>query len=269
VLSKRNWRLDGSMTISHTFVVPAYGDNPFLLACLQSLKAQTLPSRIVIATSTPCAAIREAAAAMGVDVVINPERRGIGADWNFALAQAATRHVTLAHQDDEYLPNFLDTTAALFARNPRAAMTFTGFQQISDNGTPRSSRVSVVKDMLLGTFAGRSETVAGMRGRLLLSFGNPISCSSASFDCEKLLGFQFSETLASNLDWHAWLTLIERGDTLAYSSDRLVRRRYNEQTETSRLIKDGRRRAEDQMMFDQLWPKPVSRLLGRAYAQGY
>jgi glycosyltransferase involved in cell wall biosynthesis len=258
-----------TMTIAHTFVVPAYGENPFLKTCLQSLRAQTLQGRIVVATSTPCAHISHAAQAMGLDVVVNPSRRGIGADWNFALAQAGTRFVTLAHQDDEYLPTFLETTLGLFARHSGATLSFTGFQQISDDGTPRSSRVSIVKDMLLRAFAGRRESIAGKRGRLLLSFGNPISCSSVSFARDKLGGFSFSESLASNLDWHAWLTLIERGDTLAYCSDRLVRRRYNEQTETSRLIKDGRRRAEDQMMFDRLWPKPVSRLLLRAYAHGY
>jgi glycosyltransferase involved in cell wall biosynthesis len=261
--------MNASMAISHTFVVPAYGDSPFLRDCLRSLKAQTLQSRIVVATSTPCASIYDAAVAMDVAVVTNPARRGIGADWNFALQQAETPYVTLAHQDDEYLPEFLEKTSALFERNRRATMAFTGFQQISDDGTPRSSRVSAVKDILLATFAGRRECVAGLRGRLLLSFGNPISCSSVSFDRSKLAGFQFSEALASNLDWQAWLTLIERGDTLAYCPDRLVRRRYNEQTETSKLIKDGRRQAEDQLMFDRLWPKPVSRVLGRAYAQGY
>ena len=259
----------GLMTTPHTFVVPAYGENPFLRSCLLSLKSQTLPSRILVTTSTPCAHIIDAAGEMGIGVAVNPARRGIGADWNFALAQAGTRYVTLAHQDDEYLPGFLATTLAMFARHTSATMTFTGFQQINDNGTPQSSRVSRVKDLLLGAFAGRRESIAGFRGRLMLSFGNPISCSAVSFDRDKLGGLRFSETLASNLDWQAWLSLIERGDRLAYCPDRLVRRRYNAQTETSRLIKDGRRRAEDQMMFDQLWPKPVSRLLGRAYTASY
>lgn len=257
------------MTTAHTFVVPTYGENPYLRGCLRSLKAQTVPARVVVTTSTPCAHIRDAADELGIAVVVNPARRGIGADWNFALAQAGTRLVTLAHQDDEYLPDFLATTLALFSKNSSATMAFTGFQQISDTGTPQTSRVSFVKDLLLAAFAGRRESVTGFRGRLLLSFGNPISCSAVSFDRDKLGAFQFSETLASNLDWQAWLSLIERGDSLAYCPDRLVRRRYNAQTETSRLIQDGRRRAEDQMMFDKLWPKPLSWLIGRAYANGY
>jgi cellulose synthase/poly-beta-1,6-N-acetylglucosamine synthase-like glycosyltransferase len=253
----------------HVFVVPAYKESPFLRSCLVSLRAQTMASRIIVTTSTPCAYIDRLANEFDVLVVVNPVRRGIGADWNFGLAQTACRFLTLAHQDDVYAPDFLKQSLDLFARHPRATLTFTNYQEISDAGAARKSKVSVVKDALLGIFAGRCELIRGRRGRMLLSFGNPISCSSITFDREKLGTFRFHEDLGSNLDWFAWLSLIERGDCFAYDRERLVSRRYNDLTETNLAIRDGRRRSEDELILSRLWPWPVSRLIARAYTAGY
>ena len=38
---------------NHTFVICAYKESPYLEACIQSLQAQTVPSRILMVTSTP------------------------------------------------------------------------------------------------------------------------------------------------------------------------------------------------------------------------
>lgn len=254
---------------NHTFVVPAYKKSPYLPACLASLKAQTIGSAIVIATSTPNAFVANVALAHGIEVVVNPISGGIAADWNFALAASGSRYVTLAHQDDVYAPTFLATTAALLARHGDATLAFTAASEIDSAGTARSSKVLRVKDLLLATFAGRREIVRGVRGRLLVSFGNPISCSAITYDRHRLGDFSFAGDLQSNLDWLAWVTLLERGDRFAYSGERLVARRYNDETETSRLLRSGRRRVEDHLMFDRLWPRPISVLLKRAYALGY
>ena len=267
--SRQPGALAGALAGGHTFVVPAYKESPFLGACLASLKAQTLPSRILITTSTPCAYITRTASALDIPVVVNPERHSIGADWNFAIHHAPTRRLTLAHQDDMYAPQFLAESLDLLNRFPDVTLTFSNFRQITDNGAPTTSKISLVKDLLLAAFVGRRQTIQGLRGRLLLSFGNPLTCSSVTLDRDKLGAFRFSQSLASNLDWDAWLTLIERGDRFAFSPKRLVDRRYNDLTETSQALRDGRRRTEDAALFERLWPRPVSRLILRAYATGY
>jgi len=99
----------------HLFVVPAFGDSPFLAGCLASLRAQWLPSGIIIATSTPSDFIAAVAREADVEVIVNPEQRGIAADWNFALSVADRRYATLAHQDDAYAPDFLAQTLTAFA----------------------------------------------------------------------------------------------------------------------------------------------------------
>ena len=47
---------------NHTFAVCAYGESPYLTECLDSLLAQTVKSRILIATATPNEFIRRTAA---------------------------------------------------------------------------------------------------------------------------------------------------------------------------------------------------------------
>jgi hypothetical protein len=71
----------------HAFVVPVFGHSPWLPQCLDSLQRQTLPSSILIATSTPTAGLVATAARYGIDVRLNPAAGGIAADWNFALAK--------------------------------------------------------------------------------------------------------------------------------------------------------------------------------------
>ena len=88
----------------HAFVICAYGESKYLEECIQSLLCQTIKSRILIATSTPNEFINELGRRYRLEVYINRDGRGIADDWNFAYAQADSKYVTLAHQDDIYEP---------------------------------------------------------------------------------------------------------------------------------------------------------------------
>ena len=254
-------RIDPS---EHVFVVPAHGDSPFLGGCLATLATQTMSSRTLVATSTPSDFISGIARAAGVDILVNPERRGIGADWNFALGVAGRRFVTLAHQDDTYAPDFLAQTLAAFARDD-GGLCFTGYQEIDDAGAPISSKVSRVKHLIERVTLGRTRVVRGPRLRAYLSFGNPLPCSSVTFDTRKLPGFSFSEDFASNLDWDAWWRLMAAGAAFLRVPARLVGRRHNALTATARLKRDGIRAAEDLAMFRRAWPGPIADLIGAVY----
>ena len=250
-------------------MVLAYKDSPFLEGCIRSLLSQTTPSRVVVATSTPCESIERAAREAGVGMLVNPQRLGIAGDWNFALRQAASRFVTLAHQDDTYAPTFVADTLALFARHPDAALCFTGYDEIDDEERPKSSKISRIKHVIEAATIGGAKRVRGLPLRLFLSFGNPLPCSSVTFDRAALPDFSFSPAFASNLDWEAWWRLYREGRTFLHVPKRLVGRRHNALTETSRLIQDGRRQAEDAEMFAKIWPRPVDRLITSLYAASY
>jgi cellulose synthase/poly-beta-1,6-N-acetylglucosamine synthase-like glycosyltransferase len=255
--------------MSHAFVVLAYGASPFLGACLRSLQAQTRPSPIVVTTSTPSDAIATAAREAGAELRLNPERRGIAGDWNFALKASDARYVTLAHQDDVYAPGFAERTLALFARHPEGSLCFTSQREIDDAGVARASRVSRVQRLIEAVTLGRREVARGLPMRLFLSFGNPLPCSSVTFDRTRLADFAFREGFASNLDWEAWWSLLQQGHVFLHAPEPLVARRRNALTETSRQIAAGGRAREDRAMFSRIWPAPIDRALAALYASSY
>jgi hypothetical protein len=252
----------------HAFVVMAHGDSPFLAGCLDSLARQTVRSRILVTTSTPSDYINAAAEAAGAPVIVNLRREGIAADWNFALRAPGARRVTLAHQDDVYYPAFLGRSLELLDMGA-AALAFTGYVEIDDHGSPRGSRIAAAKHALERlTLGGGAEPGRG-RMRAFLSFGNPLPCSSVTFDLDRLGAFVFSAGFRSNLDWDAWLTLLEDDVIFARTPERLVGRRHNPLTATSSLIREGVRRQEDLEIFRRLWPWPLADLIAFAYRAGY
>jgi glycosyltransferase involved in cell wall biosynthesis len=252
----------------HAFVVLAYQDSPFLAGCLNGLAAQSTKSRLVVATSTPNPAIASAAAAHGVQVIVNPERRGIAGDFNFGLRASGARFVTLAHQDDTYAADFLEKSLAEFAAHD-GAICFTSYVEIDDAGRPMHSKVSFAKHAIEASTLGARHVLRGARLRLFLSLGNALPCSSVTYDLTRLGDFAFSADFVSNLDWDAWWRLQVAGHTFLRAPYPLVGRRHNDLTETSRLLRDGTRRDEDLAMFRRAWPSPLAEIIAAAYRAGY
>jgi hypothetical protein len=254
--------------VDHAFVVLAYGDSPFLAACLASLADQTMKSRTLVATSTPSDFIARTASDFGLEMVVNPGRGGIAADWNFGLTTTEARFVTLAHQDDTYEAGFLEQTMVAFAAGD-GVLSFTGYQEIDDDGDPRSSKVSKAKHLIEAATLGQSRRVRGLRLRAFLSFGNPLPCSSVTYDRAAIPDFRFGADFASNLDWDAWWRLMSEGRAFVRAPGRLVGRRHNRLTTTSAHLRDGTRRREDAAMFRRAWPRPLGDAIAFVYRTGY
>ena len=87
---------------NHTFAICAYKESPFLEECIQSLLGQTIPSTIIIVTSTDNAYIQNMAEKYHLELFINHGESGITQDWMFAYRSARTELMTIAHQDDTY-----------------------------------------------------------------------------------------------------------------------------------------------------------------------
>lgn len=84
----------------HTFAVCAYRDSPYLEACIRSLKGQSVPTDIILCTSTPSPYIMDMADKYGIPVHVREGKSSIMDDWNFAYHMADSSLVTIAHQDD-------------------------------------------------------------------------------------------------------------------------------------------------------------------------
>ena len=57
--------------VVHTFVICAYKESPFLEECIISLKRQTVPSAIIMITSTPNEYITKLAEKYQIDLFVN------------------------------------------------------------------------------------------------------------------------------------------------------------------------------------------------------
>jgi hypothetical protein len=253
-------------------VVPAYGRSPYLDACLDSLLAQAAPVRIVVTTSTPSGFLEEACARRAIALHAHGTGgRGIGADWNAALAQAHPGGLaTVAHQDDVYDENYSARIQQAHREDPDAALYFTDSHEIDPAGAVRpQGRVLAVKRLLARlAFLGAGKVTDGWRLRMLLGFGNAIVCPTVTLNLGQLPGFAFREDLRTNMDWMAWREAA-RHAPLRVVAGRLVGPRGHPDSETSRCIGDGSRHREDEMMFREFWPAPVAAALARLYGAGY
>jgi len=250
---------------AHAFVVPAFGRPPWLAQCLESLQQQTVRSRIVIATSTPNDHIAGIARRFDVEVRSNPVAAGIGADWNFALAAAEARWVTLAHQDDWYAPTYTERCLMAAGEAVAPLLVFTSaLEQSSDRADARHPRV---KRLLCAmAFLGQTAIASPRRKLRLLSFGDPIPCPTVMLHRSALPDFVFPSGFDAALDWAAWLELARRPGEFVYVREPLVHRRVHRASATHVHLQS--RAEEDDRILRSLWPRPIAAAIGALYAAG-
>lgn len=259
-------------TTTHAFVVPAYGHSPHLRDCLASLSAQEKRSSIVLCTSTPFEGLEALCEEFGARLVSHGPNRGIAHDWNVALGEAGTDWVTLAHQDDIYLPDFVQRTTALVERHPDAILAFTDYEEMDGNGVrSRSMPLRIKRWLVEGGMWAREQAAGRWSKTNLLRFGCSIACPTVTLRRETIPeGVRFDGRYRVNLDWDFWLRLA-REVPGSFVCDRgiLMRHRIHESSETTAGIVDGVRAREDLELFNRLWPGPVARLLAHAYGMSY
>ncbi len=252
----------------HCFVIPAHGASEHLETCLESLLAQSVRSKVLIATSTPNDHIRDLADRHGIPVHVNPEREGIGADWNFALDVADTPWVTLAHQDDVYLGDFTRQTLLALSRHPDALMAFCRYGEIEEALERPVSTLIRIKNVLLELgFLGSEAASSPLFKTNALRFGCPIPCPSVTV--WKETGLRFRTDLKVDLDWAAWLSLAKRPGSFVYLREKLMMHRVHRDSETSNAISSGSRLAEDTRILRSLWPGFIAKAIVASYRIAY
>ena len=70
---------------SHTFVVCAYGESPYLENCILSLLNQKKKTGILLATSTPNEHIAGISEKYGIPIYVNHGEKGAGRGLEFCL----------------------------------------------------------------------------------------------------------------------------------------------------------------------------------------
>ena len=122
------------MKLLHTFVITAYKESKFLEECINSLEKQTVKSNILITTSTPNKYIEKIAKKHKIDVIINPEKRGIGYDFDYEKNVSKTELVTIAHQDDIYDPTYAEEMINAYKKQPKSIIIFPDYYELRKDG---------------------------------------------------------------------------------------------------------------------------------------
>jgi glycosyltransferase involved in cell wall biosynthesis len=252
----------------HTFCVLAYRESAYLEACLQSLASQTVKSKIMICTSTPNEYVFALAKEYQIECRINPVSAGIGSDWNFAYRSADTPYVTLAHQDDIYLPEYTEHCVQGMADN--TLLAFTDYAQLI-NGKPSKWRpVVFIKRILVIPFWFFPRISQQTGKKMIFMLGNPVSCPSVMLN-KRLLGdsFCFNENMKTNMDWLAWLELAAGPGDFFRVPRVLIYHRTHAASATSQTIGDQQRLSEDIFMFEKIWGHRIARIIMSIYRLSY
>jgi glycosyltransferase involved in cell wall biosynthesis len=254
----------------HTFVIPAYKESPYLESCIQSLQNQTIKSEIILTTSTPSPFLADMASQYGLSYHINTQAGGIASDWNFALSKSNTSLATIAHQDDIYAPLYAENVVKAGTDYPDALIIFTSSDDLIGDKIRSFSLNSFIKKTLLWPFYISKCLTNKYSKKLILLFGDPISCPTVTFNMASLNNsFAFSTAYTCALDWKAWLDLSGRKGSFIYIDEKLVQHRIHEGSETTNQLKLGLRQKEELQIFEEIWGITIAKIMSKFYASGY
>lgn len=254
---------------SHTFAVCAYGDSPYLESCIKSLKNQTVPSDILLCTSTPSTFIKDLADRYGIPVYVREGASDIQADWNYAYHMAGGDLVTIAHQDDLYHRHYARMVQICWKHYPDTTVMASDAGIVKNNRLVRPGRVELVKKLLrLSLRIPKLNHLTWVK-LSALRFGNPIMCPSCTYH-KKVLGEPlFRSQYKFALDWDTMAQLAKRPGRFLCVEKPLLYYRIHEGAATKRCILDHTREREETEMFRVFWPEWAVKFLMKGYRKAY
>ncbi len=253
--------------MSHVFVICAYKESPYLEECIQSLMKQSIPVKILLATSTPNGHIQGLCEKYHISCVVNKGKSGLASDWNFAYKLAKADYVTLAHQDDLYEPDYARTVIHTLKKSKHPLIAFTDYyeyrsgQKVCDN-----RNLKIKRWMLFGLRFPLLQQSRFIRRRIL-SFGNPICCPAVTYARKNLPKTLFQCDFASNTDWQTWEALSKRRGGFIYIPKVLMGHRIHSASTTTEIIGDQRRQKEDIEILKKFWPAMIARWIEKIYSK--
>lgn len=253
----------------HTFAVCAYRESPYLEACIRSLERQTVRSRIIMCTATPCDYLRNMAEKHGIPLYVREGQADIAADWNFALSQAETTLVTLAHQDDLYAFSYMENVLEALNRCGHPLIAFTDYCEIRGKEMVAAGQNVnlLIKEVMLLPLRMHALTGSRWVRRRILSMGNAISCPTVTYVRDNLPTEIFRSGLLASLDWEAWEKLSRMEGEFCYIPRVLQAHRIHAESTTTKVIGNHRSRsAEDLQMLEKFWPEGIARLINHFYS---
>lgn len=261
------------MKALHTFAICAYQDSPYLEACIRSVTGQSVPTRVILCTSTPSAYIQSLADRYQIPVFVREGESDIQADWNFAFEMADARYVTIAHQDDLYGRDYVKTLVRYLRRFSDISLFTTDYVTVRDHKLAPGERLVLVKRLLRIPLRLPYLNHISWIKKAALCFGNSICCPACTYRKDeredgKAAPFFDSECRFA-LDWDHLITMAEKPGRFICAERPLVYHRLHRDAATNVCMKNSIRFQEEQQMFRRLWPEPVVRVLMKYYQKAY
>lgn len=255
------------MSSLHTYSVCAYGESAFLEECILSVLNQDYESEVIVCTSTPNEHIQNLTDKFQLELHINDESLGIAADWDYALSQATTPLVTIAHQDDVYCSQYSLKIVDMYKRHQSDALIlFSDYGELRDEVYSDKNLNLTIKRILLRSIKRKERLATRTEKRRLLRFGSPISCPAVTYNMNRIEAPLFDRDFKCSIDWRTWEQLSNQEGSFCYCPEVLMYHRIHEGSETSASISNNVRSNEDYEMMLEFWPKPLAKLLSKAYA---
>ena len=255
--------------LTHTYAICAYKDSPYLEACIRSLLKQTIPASIILCTSTPSPYLQRTAKKYGLPFFVRDGESDIQDDWNFAYEKAASRLVTIAHQDDIYHKDYGKYVQQCWEQYPDT-LIFTTDCAVSKEGKVRKrGLVLQIKRILRTPLRFRSLAHLKAVKQAVFLWGNPVICPACTYD-KKVLGSPlFVSSFKFALDWDTLYRLAARKGRFVCEEKPLLCYRVHDGAATKACIEDDRRPKEELAMYRKIWPKPIAGLLMYFYKRAY
>lgn len=254
-----------NLSYKHTFVICAYKESPYLEKCIQSLLAQTISSKILLITSTPCNYIENLCQKYNIPYYINTGETGITQDWNFAYSKCTTPFITIAHQDDIYFKHYTETVLKEMKRAKKPLIFFCNYYEIRNGKLVKRNRLLKVKRILLFLLRFSMFQKSIVVRRRILSLGCPICCPSVTFARENLPKVIFKNHFRSNEDWEAWEMISKLKGEFIYVPKAFMAHRIHKDSETTAIIQANGRNKEDIEMFEKFWPTLIAKIISYHY----
>ncbi len=251
----------------HTFVICAYKESPYLEECIESLENQSVGSKIIMVTSTPCEYISEMAEKHGIKLYINEGEGGITQDWNFGLGCVRTRLATIAHQDDVYAEKYTEEFLNALRGSKKPLIIFSDYGEIRDGARTTDVEMLKLKRIMLLPLVPRIARGSRFLRRRVLSMGDPICCPSVMYAMKNLEQPIFHNHFVCCEDWEAWEKLSRLKGDFIYIPKSLMFHRIHEESTTTKTLEAGGRILENYEMFRKFWPAPIAKLINRFYTK--
>ena len=223
--------------MDHTFVICAYKRSLFLEKCIHSLKKQTICSKIIMVTSTPNEYIEEIAKKYNIPLYIRKGKSDIATDWNYGYSKADTPYVTIAHQDDIYMPIYTEQMLNFLKESKYPLIAFSDYSELRNEQVVTSNKLLKIKRILLTPLKFRICRKSIFVRRKVLSIGNAICCPSVTYAKKNLPDVIFNSGFQSNIDWEAWEKLSKLKGEFIYINKSLMCHRIHEKSTTTKIKK--------------------------------